>query len=649
MSGIGAIFNRNGAPIDPEQLDSLTRALRARGRDGTAFRLLGHVGLAHAHFWTTPEDVGEEQPIASPNGKSWITADARLDNREELLPLLASTVGKGVPTDAELILAAYERWGDECPRQLIGDFAFILWDSRRDRLFCARDVIGIRQMVYCERGATIIVASGVDAVRAILEPPPASNDNLLQDLLGGRFDRWVKETAYVGINRVPPSYSFSWSRGSESRSRYWTLGGEVENGEGEAARRSRLAPEKQQERYVEEFRALFSRVTRAQLRSNGPVGILVSGGLDSSSAACMAERLIEDGESDATARLYSCVFQETPGADEREYLDAVLETCKSMEASLICGDDCWAMRDFGEYPMEEPGIDMHRLMFLEPLRRAHSDGCRVMIGGHWGDQALTGDPYHSRLPFRDVPLLSITRELPYFAHHAGMSPMSLLANRFLRPMAPSFLRDWLFAAGRSIRPSGAAPQFARATSEPITDLLPPPPLANGCALKTYQQLTEGKQTARCVFYDNAAVNAGIEMRYPFIDRRVVEFLLAVPVWMKFRRGESKFILREAMAGILPEKVRKRSKNAHFSGLVDRGLRDKERSRVTELLENSRLVEGGLVDAVRLRQAWDRYWQSQRFYTERPLMYMLCAEEWLRRQETTAVKENGSIPARRDAA
>ena len=161
MSGIVAVVNFDGAPVDPQVLKKMAEQCAYRGPDGINYWIQGNVGLAHLALHATPEALREHQPQLSEDGKLCLTADARVDNRPELIPLLQA---KGEPvtnesTDADLILAAYRVWGEKCPEQIIGDYAFAIWDAKEQRLFCARDIYGVKSLHYARVGATLCVAS----------------------------------------------------------------------------------------------------------------------------------------------------------------------------------------------------------------------------------------------------------------------------------------------------------------------------------------------------------------------------------------------------------------------------------------------------------------------------------------------------------
>lgn len=145
MSGIAVIWNRSGRPVEMGQLVQMTQLMEHRGPDGARHWVQGPIAMGHRALNTTPESSLERQPLLDEAAGLGLTFDGRIDNRDELKSVLAADRTNGrVETDAELVLAAYRKWGEECPQHLLGDFAFAIWDEPRKRLFCARDHLGVR-------------------------------------------------------------------------------------------------------------------------------------------------------------------------------------------------------------------------------------------------------------------------------------------------------------------------------------------------------------------------------------------------------------------------------------------------------------------------------------------------------------------------
>ena len=536
MSGIAGIVNLNGAPIDRTALARMEAALNDHGSDGVHSWRQGPIGLVRAHFWTTPEETGEQQPTPVAGGRYWIVSDARLDNREELIALLYPDLYTARPTDAELIVAAYRRWEETCPRRLLGDFAFAIWDTQERRLFCARDPLGVRQLHYSRQGQSLLFASTIGAIVAGLEARPALNEPLLQDLLAGRFDRWVQETPYRSIVRLQPSGALLASEAGVCTSRYYVLG------EGPSISYRRDTD------YVDHFRELAWRAVRARLRSSDPVALLVNGDLDSSSIACIADDLVGSGARMVPARLYS----HTPDVTQREYLHTVVAGCRRLATTTLTADDCWGLHAFGDEASaehEHPGGTPDGM--LKPLRRARRDGCRVVLSGYGTDQILAREmTAAARVDAGDGAPAPCEIEPP-----RSWTALEDRESRTRVPASTAFLRSLLPAPLRNL--GRRFTDSARRPDATLLNLLPAHSPDHLSSEAICRQLTDGRSSARMVMHHNVAALTGIEWRFPFLDRKLVEFLIGLPPRMRVGDGMTRYLLREALKGVLPERIQVR--------------------------------------------------------------------------------------------
>jgi asparagine synthase (glutamine-hydrolysing) len=629
MSGIAGIFNLDGSTVDRRQLSKMADAIKGRGPDGIGIWQDGPIGLVHSHFWTTPEELGEEQPIF--DGRFCLAADARIDNRSELLPLIKDNRAGHVPSDAELILASFWQWGEESPRHLIGDFAFAIWDSLEQRLFCARDPSGIKLLHYAYTDESLIFGSSVGVVLSALDRIPEANLPFISDLLAGRYNRWVSETAYRDIFRLPPAHYLSSDSQRKVLKQYWIFG------EGAAYRL------KTDEEYISYYRDLFSEAVRARARSVGPIGLTVSGGLDSSSVACVLDHLISSGVLTASGRIYSSVYNNSPSADEREYLNSLLSNLSNLAAIEITSDDLLGLKEFAndnDFPLEDPEVEILRSVILAQLSQARKDGCRVILSGYGGDQVLGSGVYSVPAMLKDISLQRLRSELPHFRRYTR-SIWRLLAFAYVIPIIPQEIKDHVPKEIKShlfgIDPSqgGLLTPLCVKDSDPRIQPLQSH-LNSHCSQQTHIAVTDGMDSVWHVTQDIWAAYAGIDWRYPFYDRRIIDFMLNLPPHLCFRDGMSRYIHRQAMDKMLPEKIRWRTTKAHLGDLQNLGLREKGRSRVLGLIEDSRAVRLGLVDGAKLTQAWKSYWKNSR-YPDRPLVRFLCAEAWLRYYEEQSLK------------
>jgi asparagine synthase (glutamine-hydrolysing) len=257
----------------------MTEIIGHRGPDGAGYWLDGPVGLGHRMLHTTPESLQEQQPFPNETGNLCLTLDGRVDNRDELRVALEAR-GKKVrtDTDAEIVLRAYECWDEECPKHIIGDFAFVIWDRPNQRLFCARDPLGLRPFYYYSDDRTFLCGS---EPRPLFEDPTTRrepNEGMIAEYLA-RAITDQEETLYRGVFRLPPAHVLSVQPGRLRKARYWDI---------DPVRKIRYRTD---EEYAEHFSDIFKVAVRCRLRSQGPVGAYLSGGLDSSSVVGVVQSL----------------------------------------------------------------------------------------------------------------------------------------------------------------------------------------------------------------------------------------------------------------------------------------------------------------------------------------------------------------------
>jgi asparagine synthase (glutamine-hydrolysing) len=399
MSGIAGIYHFDGCPVAPALLRRMTDIISHRGPDGAGHWLDGPVGLGHRMLHTTPESLQEKQPLHDAAGDLCLTLDGRVDNREELKAALeAEGVKLRTDTDGEMVLRAYECWGEECPRRIIGDFAFAIWDGRKRQLFCARDPLGIKPFYYHTDGRTFIWGS--EPRQLFLSPTCRlePNQGMMGEYLSGRIVD-VEETLYQGILRLPPAHVLTVQDGQLRKRRYFDIDPHQE------------IRYRSDEEYAEHFHEIFKEAVRCRLRSPSVVGVFVSGGLDSSAIFGMARLLTSEGAiEDLSVEPYSLIFAH-PAADERTYIEDVVKMW-GVKAHSIC-PDAWApppltaqvrhLQDFPDFPNASP---------WEPLLAlARERGSRVVLWGHGGDEWLTGDSIHCADLLRRCRIPTLLRQL----------------------------------------------------------------------------------------------------------------------------------------------------------------------------------------------------------------------------------------------
>ena len=311
MSGFVGIINVDGAPIDRQLLQRMTEFLVYRGPDGLDLWIDGSVGFGHALLATTP---GRQHQAQSLDGPVWIAGDVRLDARADLIRKLESEGRHTLQTvpDTELVLHAYHAWGEDCVEHLLGDFAYVIWDRRAKRLFGARDHFGVRPFYYAETARAFVFSNTLNCVRLHPAVSDELNDLAIGDFLLFGYNQESTTTTFSAIRRVPPAHLLTSSGGSLRLRRYWVppVDGQI------YYRRS--------SDYVDHFGELLRTAVDDRLRTDH-VGVLMSGGLDSTSIAVTAHDLLSARPEARDLTVHTVGHERLIPDQERHYAAMVAE------------------------------------------------------------------------------------------------------------------------------------------------------------------------------------------------------------------------------------------------------------------------------------------------------------------------------------
>lgn len=282
MSGICGFFYLDDKAPEPGQIEAMTQVLERRGPDGTHTCTTGSIALGHTLLATTPEALHETLPFTDPASGCCITADVRLDNREELLAALDLNQETRVIGDGELLLRAYLHWGEACLDHFLGDFAFAIRNPRAQRIFAARDQMGMRQLIHhYQPGKLFAFATEPESILALADVPRQINEARIADYLDELEAADYTSTFYEGLYRLPPAHCLTVDASGLTIRRYWTL---------QAVPELKLDSD---EAYAAAFLEVFTEAVRSRLRSAGPVGSMLSGGMDSGAVVAVASRLLQ--------------------------------------------------------------------------------------------------------------------------------------------------------------------------------------------------------------------------------------------------------------------------------------------------------------------------------------------------------------------
>ena len=571
----------------------MREALHHRGPDAAGLRVAGPAGLGHRRL-SIVDVHGGHQPMANEDESVWITFNGEIYNHAALRPELERRGHRyRTRSDTETILHLYEEEGEKCVERLQGMFAFAIWDEPRGRLLLARDRLGIKPLYYAETDQELLFASEIKAILAAGRVAARLNEQIVPEFLATRFVSG-RETFFRGIYKLLPGRTLTWSVGeAASERRYWSLPTPAHDEGGEFADHAR------------DLREALSATVRSHLMSDVPIGLFLSGGLDSSGlAALMAPALREPlrtfsvgfDEQEANELDYARLAAQAVGAEHREVVVSSREFFERLPRLVWHEDEPIA------FPSSVP------LYFVSRLARQH---VKVVLTGEGADELFLGynryrvTAWNHRLGevySRFVPSpvrQEVTRwvaALPRAARrYAGRSFLALQTN----PRTLFFENFAVFsdAMRERLLTSQAWPTFADPYAEGLRcyrdadgDSLQRMAAAD---LQTYLVELLMKQ-------DQMSMAASIESRVPFLDHALVEQVVRMPSSSKLRGWHTKAVLREALAAVVPRSILTRRKMG-FPVPVGRWLRGPFWPVVQEFVLGPRAIARGLFSQASLQE------------------------------------------------
>jgi asparagine synthase (glutamine-hydrolysing) len=553
MSGILGVVNLDRAPVDSGLLEQLTASMAYRGPDASATWIDRHVGLGHTLLRACGNTESDRQPY-SLDGEIWMVGDARIDARDELRAKLADA---GHPAsahapDVELVLRAYTVWDEQCVERLIGDFTFAIWDRPRERLFCARDQLGVKPFYYACVRNRLVFGNTLDAIRRHPAVSRSLNDLAIADFLVlSRFQE-PTATAYADICRLPAAHVLRWTTGRPATRRYWSLpiGTRV---------RYRRAEE-----YVERFKEIFGRAVADRLRTDR-ADILMSGGVDSPYVAAAVKRHRDEPVRSCDLHAHTIVFDRLI-PDEERYHAGVVARALELPTHFHAADDFiiyghWDDRQCCQpEPIEDPQAAVHDAIHASVL--GHS---RVLLNGLGGDPLFTylTDVVGLLRTGRFGQILSdIVRSLFQSARRPPIGIRTTLRQLQPNRNEPIPLPPWIhpdLVAELRLRE-----RYSRESSWDIGALHP-------LRAQAQRSLLNPAFTTMFEHQDAGAIRRPIESRYPFFDLRVIDYVFAIPPvpW-----SHDKELLRTSIGASLPEEHRRRPKAPLAGDYVAAQCRDR---------------------------------------------------------------------------
>ena len=621
-----AIPARSNRRLDRGLIERMNTTIAHRGPDGDGIFVQDGVGLGHRRLSIVDVALGA-QPMSIRDGAVQIIYNGEIYNHPALMPeLKAAGVEYRTRSDTETILHLYDREGRNMPGRLRGMFAFAIWDSRSRELLIARDRLGVKPLYYVHTDdGALYFASEIKALLAGGAVRASLNLDAFPDYLANH-GTCGDETLFEGVKRLPPGHTLVWKDGNITIERYWSLSFNPS------------AIDQRPERVlIDEYRERFRESVRLRLMADVPLGMFLSGGIDSASITAMMSTLVKD-----PIKTFSVAFAERE-ANELAYARLVAQRYATDHHEVVVTPDEF----FGALPSlvwhEDEPIAHPSSIALNFVSRLAAERVKVVLTGEGSDETLGGYGRY-RYTIWNLMLGRTARALSGSAgHRLGAALVEALpkGSRWqsrLRRAAlsrPATLDDLYFD------------NFAVFDRRAIRSLLAPEHRESLGSIDPYAvghellQATDAGSTLNQLLYvdlftylhellmkqDQMSMAASIESRVPFLDHPLVEFTATLPERLKLRGGTTKYVLREAMRDFLPAEILSRSKMG-FPVPVGRWFRDGYSGVVEEFVLGERARARGLFDPAYTQRLVAEHAARERDHSER-LWALVNVEIWHR--------------------
>ena len=556
MSGIFGVFNRNGEVVEKKTVNDMSDAMSSWNPDEQDIWIKGSIALGHTMLWNTPESKYEHLPLEK---DSYIlTMDARIDNRVELMEQLVlpdlplSKIG-----DSEFILAAYVKWGEECPKYLLGDFAFVIWDKNKEQLFCARDHVGVKLFYFYLSDDLFVFSNDIEGVLSQLSVPQKLNDNIVADYLKDEGIHTVRETFFEKIHKLPPATSLTITLSNITENEYWY----IEN--------SPLVRYNSFEEYVEKLKELFDSAVEVRLRTFFPLASHLSGGIDSSPIAVLAARKLKKKHK----YLYAYNWINIPDNSAEYELEAwkfsrriaAQETnIKHQEFNI---DPQYMVNQYEHHNVLTKGnMQYWREYYVQDM--VQKVNARTLLSGWGGDELISFNGYtyieglFSQGKIRQA-LKCLFDEKKY---------LNYTWSKFFRRTIRQIIPNKKNFSSQSDYYKFTTPEFSIFMRRHVNKKFGH---ASGVRKMQFLHYHNGHLQNRIESWALSAFSKRIEYRYPLLDKRIIEFAIGIPEELFYpKKDKERPLIKNAVKELLPSdilwfnkpsefKVNRSSRKAHF--------------------------------------------------------------------------------------
>lgn len=573
MSTIFGKFYTNKKPVATQELIKMQDRLNHWNADDKGIWQSEQVGMGHLMLWNTPESLQEKPPYQSPYSKNVIVADARIDYRDELIAKFG--IMPDSLTDSALILAAYEKWGEGCVKHLYGDFAFVIWDARKQQLFCARDQIGVRPFFYYHDEHCFVWASEMKGIFEHLGGKPAYDPHYIKMVLHlARNENHA--TPYTSIKMLRPGHYMTLSNNQLDIRQYWDL--DIH----------RTVTEKTDQDYFERVRSLFYDAIQQRMRTAFPLGSQLSGGLDSSGIAAIAHRFSKQRNS----KFYSFTYVTTDAYkkmgkfDEREDAQKVIKHIGIENPVFIASSSGLSYMEYLERELaivDGPYQGLLAFMMFDLGIETQSRNIRTVLSGHNGDLIVTAKAKgyiaeHIKKHRYGAAIRAIQSQ------HIGNPIFNIF--RFLKQTAVAYFGEYLpvhYGKKRiTLKDQFVSSKIIEQKKQRVRIMRYPSDVRK----YQYKVFHWAGGNSRCFIENIMMKPVKAEMTYPMFDVKLIEYCLALPVHLKVRDGVNRYFYRRMMEDILPNDILWGKKNGGLSSPSLQQIYDDDLGQINSFLKKN---------------------------------------------------------------
>lgn len=547
MDSICGIFNRDKQLVEEDILPQMLYALKVSESDYSIFTNKGYAGLGGIEL-QTELSLNHEEAFSLEDGKGrLIVAVSRIHNKEELFNKLNIPQNQGLLlSDYRIFLECFEKWKYDCPKYILGEWLFAIWDSAEQELFIASSHYIVPNFYYCNIGKTFYFSSSLKALLALDSIPKKINEDRLGRLMlkGSRFE--FGETVYKGIHRLGPAHSIQISSNRFDMNRYWALEDTMS------------IQFKTDEEYVEAFGEIYTEAVKCRINTGVNIGSMLSGGLDSGSVTALAAReLKKQGktlQAFSSVPLFNIANCENLCVDETEFINATANYAGNIEVNFIKSENLSPLQALNKFMhmFDEPvGITPNIYWILSLVECAKAKGIDTLLCGKHGNMTVSWKGLFTGFMDWKTFLRCINKgNLTDLRNIAGA-----FNNHLVKPALPEELykqlQKWQFKKTDWYEDSPINQVFAEKQNyaEYINELMVMPRNPRDLQLKVLNP-----HYGVLPFWSELGRHYNLRATDPTADKRVLEFCTSIPNNQFYRKGTKKYLFKRSMKGILPDKV-----------------------------------------------------------------------------------------------